>query len=87
VTTLVANTSSVTATISHNVSYTDEGFTSKEPNTESLARMMEQEIAQVVCDWRAAVLCVCPAASTKPNGVAEMEHDLAEYLQKCEGKG
>jgi hypothetical protein len=55
------------------------GFTSEEPQNESLATMMEQEIARVVGEWRAGIR-VFPTTSKEPSIVGEMELDLAQYL-------
>jgi hypothetical protein len=62
-----------------------EGFTSEKPTNESLATMMEQEIARVVGEWRAGMR-VFPTTSMEPSIVAEMEHDFAQYLAEREEK-
>jgi hypothetical protein len=64
-----------------------EAFTSsEEPTNESLATMlMEQEIARVVGEWRAGI-CVFPTTSNEPSIVAEMEHNLAQYLAERKEK-
>ncbi len=60
------------------------GFTSEEPGNPSLARMMEQEIARVVKEWRAGER-VFDAVNRGPNvAVVEMERDLEEYLAERE---
>jgi hypothetical protein len=50
------------------------GFTSGEPQNESLATMMEQERAWVVGEWRAGI-CVFPTTSNEASIVEEMELD------------
>jgi hypothetical protein len=56
---------------------TQEGFVSEEPANESLATMMEQEIARVVGEWRAGIGVFSSTSTSGPSIVTEMEHDLA----------
>ncbi len=60
-----------------------EGCTSEDPTNESLAATMEQEIARVGGEWRAGIH-VFPTTSNEPSIVAEMEHNLAQYLAERE---